>query len=186
MLCVLLTITLPLLGIEHYLGWPIPFYISVKVVSDLKYFVLSGLKSHLCCEITAKQGGFSLLQILWLNTALVGGRPVRNTEKTYKLLFFYFLLNGRKIHAELLIEILVPTQIVCWSQEKSLSSSHKYFLLQIFGNFKQINSSIGLLENCLSNLLIFFRIHLRSGKKSLIKVSSWEKIPIIYLPEDDL
>ena len=91
------------------------------------------------------------------------------TSKKYweniQLLFFYFLLNGRKIHAELLIEILVPTQIVCWSQEKSLSSSHKYFLLQIFGNFKQINPSIGLLENCLSNLLIFFRIHLRSWKE---------------------
>ena len=40
--------------------------------------------------------------------------------------------------SELLIEILVPTQIVCWSLEKSLSSPHKYFQPQIFGNFKQI------------------------------------------------
>ena len=94
-----------------------------------------------------------------------GWQTSKKYRENVQLLFFYFLLNGRKIHAELLIEILVPTQIVCWSQEKSLSSSHKYFLLQIFGNFKQINSSIGLLENCLSNLLIFFRIHLRSWKE---------------------
>ena len=61
---------------------------------------------------------------------------IENLQTTFPL----FLLNGRKIRAELLIEILVPAQIVCWSPEKSLSSSHKYFLLPIFGNFKQINS----------------------------------------------
>ena len=68
-----------------------------------------------------------------------GWQTSKKYRENVQLLFFYFLLNGRKIHAELLIEILVPTQIVCWSQEKSLSSSHKYFLLPIFGKFKQIN-----------------------------------------------
>ena len=86
------------------------------------------------------------------------------TSKTYrKILFLYFCWMEEK--SELLIEILVPTQIVCWSQEKSRSSSHKYFLLQIFGNFKRINSSIGLLENCLANLLIFYGIHLWTWKE---------------------
>ena len=56
--------------------------------------------------------------------------------------------------SELLIEILVPTQIVCWSLEKSLSSPHKYFQPQIFGNFK--HNSIDLFENRLSNLVYLF------------------------------
>ena len=49
-----------------------------------------------------------------------GRQTSKKCWENIQLLFFYFLLNGRKIHAELLIEILVPTQIVCWSQEKTL------------------------------------------------------------------
>ena len=67
-----------------------------------------------------------------------------------------FFCSPGRICAELLIEILVSTQIVCESLEKSLVLSHKYFQLPILDIFNQIE----LHSTKMNEIFFFYFIYL--------------------------
>ena len=70
-----------------------------------------------------------------------------------------------EISAELLIEIEVWAQIVCWSQEKSLVLAHKYFLHNISDILRY---KLNLKENIQQLLLIYLiRVYFNTNHRLL-------------------